>query len=129
MTVSSANLFSNVATGKNLPIYDENKNLDPKKIVDFCHLSNQDVAKLSGVSVKSVRYEERIPVAVLERLQQIANICEIANAHFKDAEKTALWFRLPNPLLGGISPRDMVRFGRYNKLIQFLMDYQQGNVS
>jgi len=33
-----------------------------------------------------------------------------------------LWFRLPNPLLGDVSPRDMIRYGRYAKLQEFVMD-------
>jgi hypothetical protein len=39
-----------------------------------------------------------------------------------DVAKTALWFRLPNPLLGDLSPRDMIRYGRYAKLQEFVVE-------
>jgi hypothetical protein len=34
--------------------------------------------------------------------------------------KTKLWLQTPNPMLGNASPRDMIRFGRYNKLLRFV---------
>jgi hypothetical protein len=34
--------------------------------------------------------------------------------------KTELWFRLPNPLLGNVSPRDMIRYGRYETMRDFI---------
>lgn len=39
-----------------------------------------------------------------------------------DTSRAALWFWLPNPLLGDISPRDMIRYGRYAKLQEFVTD-------
>lgn len=39
-----------------------------------------------------------------------------------DVAKSALWFRLPNLLLGDISPRDMIRCGRYAKLQAFVVE-------
>jgi hypothetical protein len=39
-----------------------------------------------------------------------------------DAAKTALWFKTPNPLLGNLSPRDMIRYGRYDRLRRFVLD-------
>ena len=39
-----------------------------------------------------------------------------------DVAKTALWFRLPNPLLGDVSPRDMIRYGRYARLQEFVVE-------
>jgi hypothetical protein len=32
-----------------------------------------------------------------------------------------LWFKTPNPLLGDIAPRDMIRIGRFKKLRQFIL--------
>lgn len=34
--------------------------------------------------------------------------------------KTDLWFNMKNPILGDISPNDMIRFGRINKLILWI---------
>lgn len=92
-------------------------------MVRFLGLKKADVAKVSGVSQASVRFDHKIPKDVLDRLTEIANVCELVAQHFAgDAAKTALWFRTPNPLLGGVSPRDMIRFGRYGKLLRFVTE-------
>lgn len=42
-------------------------------------------------------------------------------AYFKgDVDKAQLWFMLPNPSLGEISPNDMLRAGRERRLLQFV---------
>jgi len=65
----------------------------------------------------SVRFDQKIPKEVLDRLKEIANICGLVAQFFGgDIAKTALWFKTVNPLLGNISPRDMIRYGRYEKL-------------
>jgi hypothetical protein len=51
-------------------------------------------------------------------LEQIVNIAISVAGFFEgDARKTALWFETPNPMLGGVTPRDMIRHGRYDKLV------------
>jgi hypothetical protein len=34
--------------------------------------------------------------------------------------KASIWYRTVNPLLGDVSPEEMVRVGRYGKLLQFI---------
>jgi len=34
--------------------------------------------------------------------------------------KGVLWFETPNPLLGGITPLDMIKMGRHEKLFKFI---------
>jgi len=36
--------------------------------------------------------------------------------------KARLWFETKNPLLGGISPNDMIKAGRYDKLLRWAKD-------
>lgn len=129
MPNAASDLFANVPTSKYLPFYAGNE-LDLRKIVDFCKFSNTDVAKIAGVSESSVRFSgQRIPEAIKERLEEIANICELVAKNFNgDLNKTALWFRLDNPMLGGVSPRDMIRFGRFKKLRQFILDAMDGHL-
>lgn len=31
-----------------------------------------------------------------------------------------LWFKVANPQLGGMTPREMIQTGRYKKLIKFI---------
>ena len=80
------------------------------------------LSKIASVSKSSVRFDNRIPRDLKERMEQVAIICNLVAEYFKgDAKKTALWFRTLNPMLGNISPRDMIRLGRYQKLQKFIV--------
>ncbi len=60
---------------------------------------------------------------------EIANVCGLVAQFFQgDVAKTALWFKTMNPPLG-ISPRDMIRYGRYEKLRRFVMDALEENAT
>lgn len=92
------------------------------KVAKFLNFDRTDVAKVAGVSVKSVRFDHKIPKEVLERLTEIATVCGLVAQFFDgDERKTALWFKSPNPLLGGMPPREMIRLGRYQKLQRFVV--------
>jgi hypothetical protein len=54
---------------------------------------------------------------------ELEQLCEQVVGFFEgDVNRAALWFRLPNPLLGDVSPRDMIRYGRYAKLQRFVVE-------
>ncbi len=55
-------------------------------------------------------------------MEAIANICNLVFQFFNDEVKTKLWLQTPNPMLGYASPRDMIRGGRYKKLLKFVTD-------
>lgn len=99
-----------------------------RKVVDFLELDRYQVAKAMGLKEKSqVRFDDQIRKDLKERLEEIAIICELMAEYFNgNAEKTALWFRVKNPALGGISPRDMIRYGRYKKLELFIRNALAG---
>ena len=60
---------------------------------------------------------------MLNYLTEIAVICGLVAQFFDgDARKTQLWFQTRNPLLGNLSPRDMVRYGRHEKLRKVVME-------
>jgi len=66
----------------------------------------------------------------MQRLGEIANICEIVANHFRgDIKKTSLWFQIPNPILGTISPRDMIRVGLYRKLLNIVTETISGDLA
>ena len=123
MTSASTNpLFRNVALSDPCGFWADQM-LRAEKVAAFLELDKNDVSKLANVSKASVRYDDRMPNVVREHLEQIANICTlVAKAFDNDISKTVLWFKTPNPLLGNISPRDMIRAGRYEKLRQFVLD-------
>lgn len=99
-----------------------------KRVVDWMELDKQTVSRVSGVSKSSVRYDENIPRAVRERLEEIASIANMVALVFEgDGAKTALWFRTKNPMLGDVSPRDMVRLGRYERLRKFVVNAISNN--
>jgi uncharacterized protein (DUF2384 family) len=75
-----------------------------------------------------LRFDARIPPDLRDRLEQIANICTLVAEYFdSDSERTALWFRTPNPMLGDVSPRDMIRLGRYKRLLKFVLEARTVN--
>lgn len=94
----------------------------------FLDLDKNELSKISGISKNSVRFDKKIPQILKSRLEEIAVICSLVAEYFEgNPVKTALWFRTPNPLLGDISPRDMIRLGRYSKLIKFITEARRHN--
>lgn len=63
----------------------------------------------------------------MESVSKLARVLEAVSLVFAgDLDLTARWFKAKNPMLGGISPRDMVRMGRLDRLELFVK--QAGNV-
>jgi len=56
----------------------------------------------------------------LEEIAQTINM--VAGVFAGDVNKTVAWFKARNPLLGDVSPRDMIRLGRYEKLRKFIIN-------
>lgn len=99
---------------------------DYKRIADLIQLSKADLSKLGNVAKSSVRFDEHIPSEVAERLREYANIANLVAEFFEgDAQKVALWFELTNPMLGNVSPRIMIRAGRYKRLLNFVLEAQE----
>ena len=99
----------------------------PKKVVEFLDLSRSDISKAMKMDKESVRFDDQITKDLERRLYEIANICELMAGYFNgDIQKTALWFKIKNPVLGGITPRDMIRYGRYKKLELFIRNALAG---
>lgn len=118
---NARSLYSTVPTTDHLGFWAD-QTLKAADVVRFLSLEKSDVARIASVAQSSVRFDHKIPREVLERLQEIANVCALVAEFFDgDANKTALWFKTPNPQLGNLSPRDMIRFGRYRKLLQFVL--------
>jgi hypothetical protein len=121
-SVMPANLFSTVPAKDHLGFW-ANQILDPHRVAKFLSLDKREVARIADVSPASVRWDHKIPQEVLEHMTAIAVICALVAQFFEgDATKTQLWFQTKNPLLGNISPRDMVRYGRHDKLRRIVLD-------
>ena len=105
---------------------------DPKEIPnykvvpDFLRIDKKQLSQIGQVAGSSVRYDNDIPKDLAERLEQIANIANRVTALFDgNIQKAALWFRTPNPLLGEVSPRDMLRMNRFKRLAKFVAEAEQ----
>lgn len=95
---------------------------NPKAVTELLSLRKSEVSKIAHVAQSSVRYDDDMPVAVRDRLQEIASICNMVAGFFDgDPARTALWFKTLNPMLGDVAPRDMIRLGRYDKLRKFVI--------
>ncbi len=117
-----SNLFANIPSADHLNFW-AGPGLDAQRVAKFLDLNKRDVAHLADVSPTSVRWDQKIPQEVLNYLTEIAVICGLVAQFFDgDARKTQLWFQTRNPLLGNISPRDMVRYGRHEKLRKVVME-------
>lgn len=98
-----------------------------KNVVTFLNFHNKDVSKATGQTVKSIRYDERMPQELKERLEEIGNLINLtANFFHGDLDKTTLWFNTKNPLLGDMSPKEMIAYGRYEKLRKFILNAISG---
>ena len=122
MTLTSSDIFSTIPTRDHLSLF-ERDSLNSKRVVGLLDFSKEDVSKATGIAVTSIRYDSRIPAEVHERIREWANLLNLVAEHFKgDDQKTTWWFTTPNPLLGNVTPRDMIRFGRYKKLFKFIIN-------
>lgn len=118
----TAQLFRTVSEGDALGLWTDQK-VNARKVAEFLNLDKREVAKVTGVAPASVRFDQKIPKEVRDRLEEIANVIGLVAQFFEgDAIKTALWFKTKNPLLGQIAPRDMIRFGRYDRLLRFVLE-------
>jgi hypothetical protein len=99
---------------------------DYRRVAELAKLTKEDLGKIAKVAKSSVRYDHSIPASVAERLREIANIANLVAEFFEgDVHKVALWFELPNPHLGNISPRTMIRGNRYKRLLNFVLDARE----
>lgn len=118
----AANLFATVPAQDYLGFW-ANETLNAQRVASFLSLSKREVAHISDVSPASVRWDHKIPQEVVQHLTEIAVICSLVAQFFQgDVQKTQLWFQTRNPMLGNIAPRDMVRYGRHERLRRVVMD-------
>jgi hypothetical protein len=95
---------------------------DYQKVVRLLDFRKKDVAKASQISIQSVRYDYKMPRELEERVREWAVALSLVAQYFKNEQKTILWFKTSNPLLGNITPRDMIRVGRFKKLSRFIQN-------
>src|SRR3989338_8726877 len=81
----------------------------------------KEISAATEVRLRSIRYDEYMPRRLGKRLIEWGNLFNLVAEHFQgDAKKTVLWFTTPNPLLGDMTPQDMIRSGQHKKLRRFI---------
>jgi hypothetical protein len=124
--MESAALFQTVPKKNLLGLLQAKGGVDVQGTRDFLEFTAKDIASATKVPGSSVRFDDRMPSEVRDRMVEIATICELVAEHFGSREKAALWFKISNPLLGNMSPRDMLRMGRFKKLHRFIVEALTG---
>lgn len=124
--MSEAGLFDNIPNSDPLALFAGGRP-DYPRVAELLSLSRNEVALASNVPKKYVRYDAQMPKELQDRMKEWAIVVGLVASHFKEAEKTALWFRVPNPQLGDFTPRDMIRFGRFKKLHRFIVNALRQN--
>jgi hypothetical protein len=119
--MSGTTLFNTVPQKDYLALFPSG-GTDYQKIVRLLDFKKKDVARASSVTVQSVRYDLKMPKELEDRLREWAVALNLVAQFFKDEQKTVLWFKTPNPLLGDITPRDMIKIGRFKKLRKFILN-------
>jgi uncharacterized protein (DUF2384 family) len=114
-------LFGTVPQQDYLTLYPSG-HTDYQRVVDLLDFKKKDVARASNVALHSVRYDPaKMPKELEDRIEEWAVALNLVAQFFRDEVKTVLWFKTPNPLLGDIAPRDMIKIGRFKKLRQFIL--------
>jgi hypothetical protein len=115
-----ANLFSNVPQGDLFGIKPKG-DFNYQQAAKFLGMNKRAVAKAAGISETSVRYDSRMPTDLKEFFLEIISVVSIVSTQFnQEKEKTRLWFSMPNPLLGGVTPLQMILLGKHKKLMKFI---------
>jgi hypothetical protein len=122
-------VFASLGTGTLPGLWDAPGKASLKEVARILDFNKKAVAQGARIPVSNFSFSHPLPSQLEDRLREWAMIIEIVAQHFDgDSEKTALWFRLPNPLLGGYEPREMIRFGRANQLRRVVTDAVEGNL-
>jgi hypothetical protein len=101
---------------------------DAKRIANsFLHFRNEEISAVTGIPLQSVRFDARMPEALKARALEWATAINLVGEFFEDESRTILWFQTPNPLLGNITPKEMIMRGRFRKLLQFIQTALEEN--
>ncbi len=122
MTTASPGISSNIPKQDYLSLF-EGSHPKFQDVISFIDFKKDDIAKATGIPMASIRYDAKMPADLEARIREWGTLLNLVAEHFDGSpDKTALWFTMPNPMLGDIAPRDMIRFGRFRKLLKFILN-------
>jgi len=120
-------LYSNIPKD-HLHLFHKGVEPNAEKIVKLLGYKKHDIAAATNVPFNSIRYDNKMPTELKQRFIEWAIALNLVTQFFEDPEKTILWFNMPNTLLGGMSPKDMIRVGRFKKLLKFIQSSLDENI-
>lgn len=120
MASSGSSLFRTVPKEDYFHLFNSSGIPDGEKVVKLLKYKKEDVSVAANIPISSVRFDNKMPTELKARLTEWATALNLVAGFFNDQDKTILWFCIPNPLLGGMSPCDMIRVGRFKKLLNFI---------
>ena len=127
MGLAATQLFNTIPEKDICGLYDK-CGVNFKKVIEIINFKNEDVSTATDLPKTSVRFDAKMPNELKERLTEWAIAINLVATYFKDVTKTIVWLRTPNPMLGGISPRDMIRLGRFKKLMKYIQSAINENI-
>lgn len=121
-------IFNTVPKRDVFGLYDKGK-YKYREIAEILDLKRRDISQAVRVATDSVRFEEdRIPDKMREFLINMVWLLNTTYKHLKDKHKVTQWLDSPNPVCGGVSPKDMIRMGQYKKLVKIVVSYTEGDI-
>lgn len=122
LPLNGSALFDTVPKVDHLSLFKSSGHTDYQRVVRLLDFNKRDVARASNIPWMSIRYDQKMPKELADRVQEWALALALVAQYFKNEQKTVLWFKTPNPLLGNVAPRDMIRVGRFKKLHRFILN-------
>lgn len=119
---ATSGLFKSIPENDFLEIFDDelSRKPDARKIARLLDFNASEVGRAAEVTGQVRLEPDRISDELEQRIWEWGIALNLVANFFKDEKKTVMWFRTPNPLLGDIAPRDMIRVGRFKKLLRFI---------
>jgi len=115
----ASTLFQSISPTDHLGLFHGDR-VAGDKVASSLGYKKREVSRAARVPLPSVRYDAKMPAELAERLREWAVALNLVASFFKDKHKTLLWFHTPNPLLGGLQPREMILMGRAKLLLSFI---------
>jgi hypothetical protein len=56
----------------------------------------------------------------MDNIEKYKEAFDLVFDQFQDIDEVKLWFETENPLLGNLTPLQMVKYGRVDKLLKFI---------
>jgi hypothetical protein len=84
-------------------------------------LTDEDVARMASAPLTFARHDVEVSELVRARLEDVGRAINLVACVFDgDVERTVAWFKTRNPMLGDVTPRDMIRLGRFERLSKYI---------